>query len=118
MPNNDVSPKDKHEITSDKDINQLMLVVKERKVFWVEIPIDLVNSEGKKYQAGFDLVLAGIAPEREEHLHDGSEGNVFKDLRKIANWLVPKDNPNIHCRRHRKKKLCSKNKDLERGRNG
>jgi hypothetical protein len=47
MPNNDVSPKDKHEITSDKDINQLMLVVKERKVFWVEIPIDLVNSEGK-----------------------------------------------------------------------
>jgi hypothetical protein len=41
--------------------------------------------------------LAGIAPEREENLHDGSEVNVFKDLRQIANWLFPKDNPNIHC---------------------
>ena len=89
--------KDVHGTISDKDIDQLMLIVKEHKVFWVVLPIDLVNSEGKRYQSGFDLVLAGIAPERDENLHDGSEGNVFKDLRKIANWLVSKDNPNIHC---------------------
>ncbi len=93
----DLNQKDEHEINSDKDIVRLMLIVKERKVFWMVIPIELVNSERKKYEAGFALVLAGIAPEREKNLHDGSEGNVFKDLRKIANWLVPKDNPNIHC---------------------
>jgi hypothetical protein len=97
MPEKDLHLKDEHEITSDKDIDQLILIVKERKVLWMVIPIELVNSEGKRYQAGFALVLAGIAPEREENLHDGSERNVFEDLRKIADWLVSKDNPNIHC---------------------
>ena len=98
MPEKDLNQKDEHEITSsDRDIGRLMLIVRERKVFWTVIPIDLVNQDGRKYQAGFGLVLAGTAPEREENLHDGSKGNVFKDLRQIANWLVPKDNQNIRC---------------------
>jgi hypothetical protein len=97
MPEKDLNQKDEHEIISDKDIVRLMLIVKEHKVLWMVIPIELVNSEGKTYQAGFTLALAGIAPGREENLHDSSEGNVFKDLREIANWLVPKDNSNIHC---------------------
>ncbi len=70
-----------------------MLIVKERKMFWTVIPIKLLNSERKKYEAGIALVLAGIPREREENVHNGSEWNVFKDLKKIANWLVIKDKP-------------------------
>ena len=98
MPEKDLNQKDEHKITfSYREVGQLMLIVKDRKVVWTVMPIDLVNQDDEKYQAGFTLVLAGIAPEREENLHDGSEGNVFKDLRQIAHWLVPKDNPNIRC---------------------
>ncbi|HEX3034608.1 MAG TPA: hypothetical protein VHT73_05655 [Thermodesulfobacteriota bacterium] len=97
MSKNDLEQKVEHKITlSDREIGRLMLIVKERKVFWTVIPIDLVNQDGRKYQAGFGLVLAGIAPEREEGVQS-SKGNVFKDLRQIANWLVPKDNTNIRC---------------------
>ena len=39
------------------------------------------------------MVLEGIAPEREENVHNDSEWNTFKDLKKIANRLVPQDNP-------------------------
>jgi hypothetical protein len=93
MSEKDLNKKDEHKIiVSDRDIGRLMLIVKEREVFYTVLPIELVNSERKKYEAGFALVLAGIAPEREENVHNGSEWNVFKDLKKIANWLVPKDN--------------------------
>ena len=94
MPEKDLNQRDEHKITvSDRDIVRLMLIVKEREVFWTVIPIELVNSEGKRYKTGFALVLAGIAPEREENVHNGSEWNVFKDFKKIANWLVAQDNP-------------------------
>lgn len=89
--------KDEHGIISDKDIDQLMIVVKEHKVYWTVIPIELTNSEGKVYKAGFALVLAGTVPERNDNLHDASVIKVFKDIRQIVNWLVPKDNPNIRC---------------------
>ena len=89
--------KDENGIISDKDIDQLMMIVKEHKVFWTVIPIELINSEGKKYQAGFALVLAGTVPERNDNLPDANEMKVFKDIREIVNWLVPKDNPNIRC---------------------
>jgi hypothetical protein len=94
MSEKDLNKKDEHKIiVSDRDIGRLMLIVKERKVFWTVLPIELINLEGKKYEAGYILVLAGIAPEREENVHNGSEWNVFKDIKKIANWLVPQDNP-------------------------
>lgn len=97
MVENDLTKKDKREITSDLDIDRLMIIVKDHKVYWTVIPIELTNSEGKIYKAGFALVLAGTVPEIKDNLHDASEMKVFKDIRQIVNWLVPKDNPNIRC---------------------
>ena len=98
MPKNDLEQKvEPKTVLSDRDIGRLMLIVKEHKIFWTLIPIDLVNPDGRKYQAGFNLILAGTAPTGQENLVDGSKGNVFKDLRQIANWLIPKDNPDVRC---------------------
>lgn len=97
MMKKDSTHKNEHEIISDLDIDQLMIIVKEHKLYWTVIPIELTNSEGKIYKAGFALVLAGMDPERKDNLHDASEMKVFKDIRQIVNWLVPKDNPNIRC---------------------
>ena len=48
MSEKDLNQKDEHKITvSDRDVGRLMLIVKERKVFWTVLPIELINLEGK-----------------------------------------------------------------------
>jgi hypothetical protein len=86
---------EKKEQGAETQITELKEIVQRHKVCWEVLPEYTIDASGKKVQIGFDLILTGtIEP------HHGEETimvpgcseciRVLEDLRKIADWIIPK----------------------------
>ncbi|HLE24733.1 MAG TPA: hypothetical protein VI935_03675 [Thermodesulfobacteriota bacterium] len=93
MSKNDSELKDIKIISADEEISQLSRIIEEHKVFWITGPIELPDQKsGRRVQVALALVISGTY---EETPHDTEIPNVFQKLKRIADWLIPKDNPNV-----------------------
>jgi hypothetical protein len=93
MSKNDSELKDVNKVSTNEEISQLSQIIDEHKVFWITGPIVLPDQNtGRRIQVALALVLSGTY---EETPHDTEIPNVFEKLKRIADWLIPKDNPNV-----------------------
>ena len=78
--------------TGQKTIEELKALVQKHRVCWEVLPEQIPVVEDRPRQVGFDLLLYGThAPE--DHPVPGCEKcqGIFKDLQKIARWILPKE---------------------------
>gem|GEM_PF-565551 len=73
-------------------MEELKALVRKHQVCWEVFAEQIPISEDGPRQVGFDLVLYGTHPP-EEHPDPGCEKcqAIYKDLRKIATWIFPKE---------------------------
>lgn len=79
-------------LESQDTLETLQTLVKAHQVCWEVLPEQIPVVEDRPRQVGFDLMLYGThAPE--DHPFPGCEKCqiIYKDLRKIAKWILPKD---------------------------
>lgn len=93
MSKNDSKLKGVNIISEDEEISQLSRIIEEHKVFWITGPIEIPDQKsGRRIQVALALVLSGTY---EETPHDTEIPDVFQKLKRIADWLIPKNNPNF-----------------------
>jgi hypothetical protein len=78
----------------DSDTGQMIRIVRDHKVFWTTVPIELAGGEGV-VRVGMSLVLVGTDADETVSGDDGEKHVVFNKLQGLAEWLVPKDEPNV-----------------------
>ena len=79
-------------MTQEETVNQLKKLVQKHQICYEVWPENLAKN-GQIVKVGFDLELDGV------HEHPGSEvapgcrhcQEVFKDLQRIADWIMPKE---------------------------
>lgn len=79
----------------DSDTGQMMRIVKDHKVFWTTVPIELAGGEGMPVRVGMSLALVGTDADETVSGDDGDKHVVFNKLQELAGWLVPKDDQNV-----------------------
>lgn len=86
----------------DSETAQMMLIVKDHKVFWTTLPIELAGSEGRPLKVGMSVALVGTDAEDNIPGGDSEEPTAFDKLYKMARWLTSGDTPGIRfeIRRH------------------
>jgi hypothetical protein len=78
----------------DSDTGQMMRIVRDHKVFWTTVPIELAGGEGV-VRVGMSLALVGTDAEGTIPGDESEHHHVFDKLQELAEWLVPKDDPNV-----------------------
>jgi hypothetical protein len=78
----------------DSDTGQMIRIVRDHKVFWTTMPIELAGGEGV-VRVGMSLALVGTDAEETVSGDDGEKHVVFNKLQELAGWLVPKDDQNV-----------------------
>jgi len=78
--------------TEQETLEELKALVQLHQVCWEVFPEQIPIVEERPRQIGFDLLIYG-AHEPEDHPVPGCEKcqAIYKDLRKIAHWILPKD---------------------------
>ena len=73
-------------------LEELRMFVQDHRVCWEVLPEKIPVKEEAPLKVGFDLLLYGTHEER-EHPTPGCEKckQIYQDLRKIANWIIPKE---------------------------
>lgn len=79
-----------------------MSIVKDHKVFWMTVPIEIPGEEGTPVHIGMSLILAGTDKNETITGDEKAETDVSDKLYNLAEWLIPKDNPHVRfeIRRH------------------
>lgn len=73
----------------------MMRIVRDHKVFWTTVPIELAGGEGIPVRIGMSLALVGTDEEGTIPGDESEHHHVFDKLQELAEWLVPKDDPNV-----------------------
>ncbi len=78
--------------TEQETLEELKTLVRLHQVCWEVFPEQIPVVEDRPRQIGFDLLLYGTH-EPEDHPVPGCEKCqvIYKDLRKIAHWILPKE---------------------------
>lgn len=73
-------------------LEELRMFVQDHRVCWEVLPEKTPVKEEAPLKVGFDLMLYGTHEEG-EHPTPGCERckQIYRDLRKIANWIIPKE---------------------------
>ena len=97
-------------VSEEKDLNKsvsgesgrMMDIVRDYKVFWTVMPIELPGEEGSPIKIGMSLALVGTDEVGSSEPDERSQQVVSDKLEELANWLVPKNYPNVEfeVRRH------------------
>lgn len=81
------------ELSLNNDISTMMRIVKDHKVFWATLPIELPGDDGKTVKVGMSLVLVGTESENAKAESPDVEFNVFDRLYELAQWLTSVEEP-------------------------
>lgn len=78
--------------TIQETVEEIKKVVQDHRVCWEVLPERIPVKEEPLLKVGFDLLLYGTH-EVGEHPTPGCEKckQIYRDLRKIANWIIPKE---------------------------
>jgi hypothetical protein len=77
---------------SSKEISQLKQIVKKHKVYWIVQEMINTNDKGDKVKNGFVLALVGT---RDKVSGKSKTSEIFNNLDRIAQWIMPKENPEV-----------------------
>lgn len=79
----------------DSETGRMMRTVRDHKVFWTTVPIELAGGEGMPVKVGMSLALVGTDEDETVPGDDAEKYAVFDKLEELAGWLVPKDVRNV-----------------------
>jgi hypothetical protein len=79
----------------DRETGDMMSIVKDYKVFWSTVPIEIPGEDGIPVKIGMSLVLVGTEENKEGAGDEKAELAVSDKLYNLAEWLIPKDSPNV-----------------------
>ncbi len=85
-------PKNDQLTDANQDIAELKQIVKKHKVYWILQELININEKGDKIKNGFVLYLVGT---RDEVSNERKTAVIFKNLDRIAQWIMPKENPEV-----------------------
>ncbi len=73
-------------------LEELQMIIQDHRVCWEALPERIPVKDEEPLKVGFDLMLYGTHKEG-EHPTPGCEkcAQIYRDLRKIANWVIPKE---------------------------
>ncbi len=86
----------------DKETSALSRIVRDHKVFWTTLPIELPGGEGRPVKVGMSLALVGTDADDEVAGDTGGASSVYDKLYELAGWLTSAEEPDIRfeIRRH------------------
>ena len=84
--------KNKDAAETTQTLEELRMVVQDHRVCWEVLPERIPVKDEEPLKVGFDLMLYGTH-EVGMHPTPGCErcAQIYRDLRKIANWIIPKE---------------------------
>jgi hypothetical protein len=85
-------PKNDQLTNANQDIAELKQIVKKHKVYWILQELININEKGDKIKNGFVLYLVGT---RDEVSNERKTAEIFKNLDRIAQWIMPEENPEV-----------------------
>ena len=88
----ELEPKTKQLMDANQEIAELKQIVKKHKVYWIEQELINTNEKGDKVKNGFVLYLVGTRGEVSDEI---KTSKIFKNLDRIAQWIMPKDSPEV-----------------------
>jgi len=86
----------------DSDTGQMIRIVRDHKVFWTTMPIELAGGEGRPLKVGMALALVGTDADDGVSGEGSEEPTVYDKLYEIARWLTSGGEPDVRfeIRRH------------------
>ena len=86
----------------DRDTTHIIRIVRDHKVFWTTLPIDMAGGEGLPLRVGMSVALVGTDAENKITGDDSDEPTVFDKLYELARWLTSSEEPGVRfeIRRH------------------
>ncbi len=86
----------------DAESNTIMHIVRDHKVFWTTLPIELAGNQGRPVKVGMSVALVGTDADDRIPGDDSVEPTAFDKLFKMAEWLTSGENPGVRfeIRRH------------------
>ena len=88
----DLEPKTDQLMNASQEIAELKQIVKKNKVYWIVQELININEKGDKIKNGFVLYLVGTSDEVSDEFNTPE---IFKNLYRIARWIMPKENPEV-----------------------
>lgn len=88
----ELGPKTEPFMDANQEIAELKQIVKRHKVYWIEQEIINMNESGDKVKNGFVIHLVGTHDEASDK---DTASEIFKNLDRIAKWIIPKENPEV-----------------------
>jgi hypothetical protein len=97
-----MAPEEKNAVSNvDSGTGHMMGIVRDHKVFWTTLPIELAGGEGRPVKVGMSLALVGTDAD------GGTAGeeeapSIYDKLYELALWLTSGDEPGVRfeIRRH------------------
>jgi hypothetical protein len=85
-----------------KESSEMKLIVRDHRVFWTTLPIELPGDEGRPVKVGISLALVGTDADNGVTEDASGEPTVYNKLYKLAKWLSSRDEPDVRfeIRRH------------------
>jgi hypothetical protein len=86
----------------DNETGRMMGIVRDHKVFWATLPIELAGGEGRPVKVGMSLALVGTDADDGVSGDEAEALSVYDKLYELARWLTSKEEPDIRyeIRRH------------------
>ena len=80
----------------------MMRIVRDHKVFWTTMPIELAGGEGRPLKVGMAFALVGTDADERVSGEGSEEPTVYDKLYEIARWLTSGDDQDVRfeIRRH------------------
>ena len=79
----------------DSESKALMSIVRDHKVFWTTLPIELAGNEGRPLRVGMAVALVGTDGEEKTGGVPTEEPTAFDKLYELARWLTSGDEPGV-----------------------
>jgi hypothetical protein len=98
-----MSPNERNEVTmSDSEASAMSRIVRDHKVFWTTMPIELAGGEGRPLKVGMALALVGTDADSGVSEEGAGVSTVYDKLYEIARWLTSGDDADVRfeIRRH------------------
>ena len=86
----------------DSDAGQMVRIVRDHKVFWTTLPIELPGGEGRPLKVGMVLALVGTDADSGVSEEGSGVSTVYDKLYELARWLTSGDDTDVRfeIRRH------------------
>lgn len=82
----------KQDNLSEQDVR---FIIKDHKVFWTTVPIELPQDGGGTRRVGMRIGLVGTDADEKGVQDDRYGSSLLDKLYKVAQWLLPEEAPNV-----------------------